>query len=511
MTDAPDPLAAIGRAKLLLLSAPWLGAGHSACAVPVGSLGPFQCLLGTEAQLAAFVAALGNRAAPILVLPAPELFQAPESFAALRRLAGAMAGGNGAGSNGAGKNEAGTSEAGTMALPGGALHLRFGPARTVRLLKGARTVAVLAEQPAVPPVALGEHPFGGGLLPAGTAAALLYAAPAAVHAVAPRRFDRRTADGAALPWSVLPDRFVTADLPDPQASAPDEALPPGLQLQSLAAFDPNWPDPDPDTDPAGGSCPDFAAATTASGPAGASGPAAVLLPWNLDHPGSIVPDLLRKLVRLGSGQPGGCIPVLLPFNGGSAGLEAVATAARAWRAGSSVPGPTGHPASLRPGPMPPPLVAPPLAAPAFVIRVTAIEAAAGLRHRIPFAWLDGGDPEHGWTLRRLAALGLRTVTLRPPGLPPAGLDVTADERLPLTVRDAAGPRLYRSAAVTARRLPALMAITRGQALPPVVPSLAPSLAPGPVPVPAPEPAPAPTEPDPAPAPAEPATIAAEHP
>ncbi len=409
MTEPADP-PALRRARVLLLSAPWIEA--EACAVPVRSWRPGNPLLGAHAQLAAFVAAMDaaqprdtgagpRRPAPrMLVLPAPELFHAPASLAALSRIAG-------------------------MAVSEGGLHLRFGPVAASRLLKGVPTLAVLADRPAMPPLPLGEHPFAAVRLPAGVAAALLYAAPAAL--APPRRFDRRLPDGAPLPCEPLPARFVTADLPregDPDAG--------GLLIAPLVPSAASPADPVPPAEPVPGLDPAFLAARAAPGAA------PVLLPWNLAHPGSAVPDLLRKLVRLGAGQPGGCVPVLLPFNEGPDAPALLAGLAQAWRDASPDPARAG----------------------AFVARLADIAAVGALRGQVLFAWLDGGDPEHDWTLRRLEALGLACVTLRPPGMASTGPDVMADERLTIRVRDAAGPRLYRMAAVTARRLPALMAITR---------------------------------------------------
>jgi len=110
----------------------------------------------------------------------------------------------------------------------------------------------------------------------------------------------------------------------------------------------------------------------------------------MDHPGSIVPELLDRLARLRT--PANPLPriVLLPFNyiGQTGIIRDVIARLRAATpvAGAALPG-------------------------LFIARVRAPSGLATLKRLSTTAWIDGNDPEHWWTLGRLAACAIATLLI----------------------------------------------------------------------------------------------------
>ena len=301
---------------------------HHASLVPISQLVLPQCLLGSEAQLLAFAAALpAGLRARCLFAPLPEIFAGAD-----------------------GLRDAGAVPAGEV------VHLRFGSVRTARVLKGAGNGAVIAESGGQAPLATSGHPFASGrVLPAAMMRVFTYAGVAA-----PVRID-----GAALPAALLPRSCLDADL---KPGRRGKAAGAGLDVASFAGF---------------------SSAAWAAGPVAGNMPddevPMVLLPWNLDHPGSIVPEVLMRLARLQDPLAPLVRVLVLPFNYlGQTGLiraliEQVAEAADDTRALANV----------------------------AVARLTRLASLPRLLALSRVAWVEAGDPEHVWTMARLAAAGVK--------------------------------------------------------------------------------------------------------
>ncbi len=307
--------------------------------LPMSQMQLPQCLLGSEAQLCAFAAALPPPAAARCVFaPLPEIFGDPRSLA--RAWSGCF-----------------------MPEPatGDILHLRFGSVRTARILKGARNAAVVAEMVREQPLATSGHPFASGLhLPAAMERIFAYG-PLAVPPV--------RVDGSALPVDLLPAACLAADLAAPRRKTRRAA---GLDIVSFADFD---------------------SSAWAAGPVPGALPRSdiplVLLPWNLDHPGSIVPELLARLVRLQSPQAPRVGVLVLPFNYlGQTGIirRLIAHVAAA----------AGDRSAL---------------AHVAIGRLTSLLGLPALQALSRIAWVEAGDPEHDWTMARLTAAGFSPVAL----------------------------------------------------------------------------------------------------
>jgi len=306
--------------------------------LPISQMKLPQCLLGSEAQLSAFAAALPpETAARCVFAPLPEIFADPRSLAC------AWAG-------------CGMQPPPTEAV----LHLRFGSVRTARLLKGARNAAVVAEMVREHPLATSGHPFASGLhLPAAMERILAYA---------PLKTPPVRTDGSAIPLDLLPPACLAADIAPPRVKPPRRkpGSAAGLDMVSFAAFD---------------------SGAWAAGPVSGLPPQRdvplVLLPWNLDHPGSIVPDLLARLARLQNASAPWVRVMVLPFNYlGQTGLirRLIAHVAAA----------AGDQASLTH---------------IAIGRLTSLSSLPALRALSRTAWVEAGDPEHDWTMARLTAAG----------------------------------------------------------------------------------------------------------
>jgi len=371
-----DVLQAWPQASAIILSCPGPLRRHPRSLLKLTELALPQILLGGESQLAAFAAAAPAKTRQRMVFaPLPEMFAGTEGLAAAFRGLGRA-----------------------PPDPAQVVHLRFGSVRDARVLKGVVNAAVLAERAASPPLTASHHPFASGAsLPAAMQGVFLYGPDGAC----PRR-----AGGEILPSALLPADHVGADL------IPVRADPAGLDLVSLADFDSDaW----------------AAGAVAACRPPPRD---VVLLPWNLAHFGSIVPELLSRLASLW--QPGIDLPslVLLPFNYlGQTGLlrrlVARLCAATPWAAA--------------------------LLQQMFFARVTSQAGVAALRKMGRLAWVDGNDPDSWWTMARLRAGGFEPTLIDPKSADEA-IWVEADTRYGLLTFEARLPSL--------RELPALLAGAR---------------------------------------------------
>ncbi len=167
------------------------------------------------------------------------------------------------------------------------------------------------------------------------------------------------------------------------------------------------------------------------------------MPWNMDHPGSIVPDLLARFASLRTG--GGAMPpvILLPFNYiGQTGI--IRDVIARIRAASDPPGA--------------------LLAQLYIARVRNRSGLAALCRLSRLAWVDGNDPEHWWTLGRLAACGIATILLDAgaPGPATPTLRVPAEETLRVRAETRCGALIFQSRILALRALPDLLRLTAEQ-------------------------------------------------
>ena len=335
-------------APAILLSCPGPLRRHHAAVQPIAQLALPQCLLGSEAQLLAFAAAQPQLAPRLFFVPLPEMFAGPASLAALWVAAGVPMAGN------------------APRL----VHLRFGGTRSARVLKDARNGLVLAENHRVPPITASRHPFAGGLtVPAGVRR---------VFSLDPGNAVPSAIGAGPLPVTLLEGDYVAADLGT--AHEPNAA---GLDIVSLAEFRSNaWA--------AGPLRAASADLTTARRQAARDGAPFVLLPWNLDHPGSPVPLLIARTLRLQHRHRPAVRLVILPFNyPGQTGL--IRRLVRIVR--QTVDGGGASLAQL------------------FLARLTHPSGLPALRDLARVAWVDGNDPENDWTMRRLTACGFSPMLL----------------------------------------------------------------------------------------------------
>ena len=378
----------------VVLSCPGPLRRHTAALRPAAGLALPQALLGGESQLLAFAASVSGAGGRLMFAPFPEMFAGPASLRpALDRLG-----------------------AGHM---GEVVHLRFGGVRSARVLKGARNAAVLAECMGAPLLTASHHPFASGLV--------LPAAMQRAYRLTPDAVMAQRSGGGLLPLLDLPESLVRAALP---ARLADTA---GLEAACLDGFQSDaW---------AAGQIRDARACP-------ADGTPSVLVPWNMDHPGSIVPELLVRLASLATREAMPPRIILLPFNYiGQTGIirDVIARLANAGGA------------MLRR---------------MFLARVRSQEGVAALRSLSRVAWVDGNDPEHWWTLGRLDAHGITglLVGAARPDVP--GLE--ADEQLRVQAETRCGALIFLAQLPSPRRLPELLRLTaERQALTPADPPAAP--------------------------------------
>jgi hypothetical protein len=390
-----DLLGGWGEAPAVVLSCPGPLRRQEAALLPVADLVLPQVLLGCESQLLAFAAAATDLAGRLYFAPMPEMFP---GIAGLRACVRALA------------------ENSAARIGPRTVHLRFGSVRSARVLKGIRNAAVIAEAESPPPLTASHHPFASGrTLPAAMRRLVLYRDDAARP---------RPIGGGVLPATTLPPGFVDADLARrPQAAGePEQAL----DLACLL---------------------DFRSAAWAAGRVGPRAPRArfaaaastVLLPWNMDHPGSIVPALLERLLQLRLTSPAVPRIVLLPFNYiGQTGIIR-RLAARLRHAAD-------HPEAAL--------------ADIYLARVTSLDAIPALRGVSRVAWVDGNDPEHWWSLARLAACGIDPILIDPAESRAAGVArLAADEAIWVEGETRCGALTFAARLPSPRALPGLLAMT----------------------------------------------------
>jgi len=390
-------------APAFLLSCPGSLRRHHAALRPISQLTLPQCLLGGEAQLSAFAAAAPEIAARGFFVPLPEIFGNPM---AMDRLRGAC---------------------GVAPDAPRVVHLRFGGMRSARVMREARNGLVLAENHAAPAVTASNHPFADGLT--------LPALVRRVFTTGPIAHTPMSFGGAVLPVLELPD-LVRADLA-PRADAEPPGTEDGLEITSLAEFRSNA----------------FAighvraaSADLRAALAAAARDAApfVLVPWNLDHPGSIVPALVARTLQLQHPDAPAVRLLIVPFNyAGPAGL--IRRLIRMLR--DTLPDGSAHLQGT------------------FIGRLSRLAALPALHRLARVAWVDGNDPEHDWTCRRLAACGFTPLLLAAArGVPPPGVaSILADEALTVDAETRFGLLSFRTHLPSLRALRDVLPMTRAMA------------------------------------------------
>ncbi len=297
----------------------------------------------------AFAAANPELSGKLFFTSMPEMFFTPTSLRALWEAAGAAP------------------------SDGGIVHLRFGGTRNARVLKGARNGLVLAEDHEAPPLTASRHPFASGLvLPAHMRRVFAYS----------RRVARPAAIGSdRTPLTALPDEYMAADLAGRRGGRGRDAAAEGLEIVSLAEFRSNaWA-----AGPVREGSADLAAALQPRNRA-----PFVLLPWNLNHPGTAVPTLIERTLSLQRAARPTVRLLVLPFNyPGQTGL--IRRMIRHVRATAD------DGAAALQG--------------VFVGRLSSLASLPALRRLARVAWVDGNDPEYDWTMRRLAASGIEPLLM----------------------------------------------------------------------------------------------------
>jgi hypothetical protein len=83
-----------------------------------------------------------------------------------------------------------------------------------------------------------------------------------------------------------------------------------------------------------------------------------------------------------------------------------------------------------------------------------------LRRLARVAWVDGNDPEHAWTMRRLEAAGFSPVLLDAgAGFRPGTMMITADDALTIPAETAFGLLHFHAQLPSLRALRSLVALT----------------------------------------------------
>jgi hypothetical protein len=388
-------------APAFVLSCPGPLRRHHAAVQPISQLRLPQCLLGSEAQLQAFAAAVPELSPQLFFTPLPELFSGQRSLAALQAGLG-----------------------GVDAVRR-LVHLRFGGTRSARVLKQARNGLMLAENHRMLPITASRHPFAGGLV--------LPAEMRRVFAYDPHVARPANIAGHNVKLTLLDAAAIAADLPPPGAALPTAAPAfEGIEIVSLAEFrSPAWA-----AGPVRARSPHLRAAIGRR-----DGAPFVVLPWNLDYPGSTVPSLIERTLRLQSLTAPAVRLLVLPFNyPGQTGL--IRRMVRQLRGRAE----EGAEALAH----------------VFIGRVTDLRALPDLLALARVAWVDGNDPEYDWTCRRLAACGIAPILLAPSDTqaPPGVTVVTAGEALTLEAESAFGLLHFRTQLPSLRELRHLLAQTR---------------------------------------------------
>ncbi len=411
----PDSL---GDSGVLLASAP-LGRCAAGAVVLFVDCQPRQVLFGWEAQMQAFASQIAALGRTLFLAPAPEIFSTPESHAHIARATG-------------------------WDGRGVLTHLRFGMPYFARVVKGAHNVMVLAEHRITAPLTPTHHPFGGGSrLPAAMARLLLFQ---------PQSFLPRRSDGSAIASECLAPGFTIADLPPPPARDAAARVigsdASGLIVRSFAEYDPAaWQQASAAaTPPALLDWRGVVAMREVARERGEAVPRMIMVPWNLAHPASIIPDLVEKLAHSGGLAATIGRLVLFPYNeteDNAGRITAVIENARQLLHAA--------PADLRH---------------LLVARLATHRAAAALASLFEIAWLEADAPDRLWNERRLSALGLPFALLatapegaaeeKPPHQLPPRFTVAADEARLISVDDQFGERLFTVGTLSARALAALL-------------------------------------------------------
>ena len=346
---------------------------------------PFQPLLGIDAQIARFLSDFPDRAASITCVAAPEIYSrhASDRQSALKL---------------------------SDSRPN--VHVRFGTLRDFRLLRGARNIAFLAGGDDVL-ADHGKHPFASGTI-----------APHALDGAIVLDDKRRPLlrlNGGNLAVLNLP---IGSFDPAPSALPQDtDAAASRMCIQTASSFDKNaWRRTQlefPETDLA--LFQDRMARGTA-----------VLLPWNLSHPGSIVPHILEHAQFLYENSR---LPIdlwVLPYNDSPVGMASFIEHMQRWQ----------HTPELA-------------EAPIFFVRPRTRQAGAYLARQCARAWIDPTDPEWKPTIRQVHALGLPFNLLAPPPDAPRGVELDDfDAPVEVTSRNY-GHLTWRTRSLSSRNLAAL--------------------------------------------------------
>ena len=386
-------------APAFLLSCPGPLRRQHASVQPISQLALPQCLLGSEAQLLAFIAAQPGLAGRMFFVPLPEMFSGTASLDALGAACGLAPG--------------------QPQIAPRLVHLRFGGTRSARVLKEARNALVLAENHRTPPITASRHPFASGL----TVPAMMRR----VLALDPHIAVPASVGGGPLPVTLLEGDYLAADLRHP--GPPDDDA---LDVVSLAEFRSNvW---------AAGTVRAVSADLQAARlDAKRDGAPFVLVPWNLDHPGSAVPALVARTLRLQHRDRPAVRLVIMPFNyPGQTGL--IRRLIRQLR--QTIEGGAAALPHL------------------FLGRLTRPEGLPALRRLARVAWVDGNDPEHDWTMRRLAAAGFAPVLLAADNeARPGTIQIAADDALTIEAETRFGLLHFHAMLPSLRALRTLLPLT----------------------------------------------------
>ncbi len=325
-----------------------------------------QILLGGQGQLHALLPLLERLDGDLFLCAAPEIFLTPESFEPLRKALR------------------------RKSVPEHEIvHLRFGPTRYSCVLKGARNKSVIAERENRDLYSSGMSPFAvGDVLPAAFSEAFLLLD-------APRGL--RLPDGTRVTEHLLGPGFGV-----PEAAAAEtgpQGVLAGLDIVAAGDFDATaW-----EARRCGISLPPLreGVVTTAQGR-----PAPILVPWNMADPGAFATNLLDRYLDEADPLAHGVALALMPFN------ETFETPARIQAAIAAIKRHPQAQALLERG--------------VVFVSVATPQALPELPGLFSSFVVDAADPEFGWTVRRLCALGLRPVVFGAESLEEIGLDPASD-------------------------------------------------------------------------------------
>ncbi len=391
---------------IFILSAPSPWSKFNAAIVPYDACHGLQILLGWEAQLRTFATAARKIGARCFVTPAPEMFFSQVTLELLAPRAGL-----------------------TAHQLSRAIHVRFGPARFCRILRGMTNLLANAETMTSGIIPTGAHPFRHhNVAP--------FALQAAIDLSGQKMKLIRT-DASEIQNISVPRALIRSDvskiIPD---GAPISARDfDGLRIASLVEFEAEeWGGKSGDADSPAARKMMLEHNVHSSG----SSRPVILLPWNLANPVSGIPDLASKFHLRATGLGRAPYLLLLPYNAGPAGLAAVSRLSE--DINELLNGVEPEVGNLVRNFL-------------LVARVTNVTGAATLRRMAAAAWIDGTDPEADWTSARFESFGLRVSRLQTASedINQGRFAVLADA--PSTeINDEFGRRFIRSSAITMRGL-----------------------------------------------------------